>query len=116
MGLQAGLDPVHRVVFVAEHCSHRPLRQAGSAAFEHCKLLPEPWSPLHVAHTPVAALQTGAVAGQLVVASQPHFCWATRHVGVTPTHADAFVAVHWTQRPLAQAGVVDVGHAYGAFV
>ena len=44
--LHIGLTPVHSEEFVAEHCKHAPLTQAGSAAFGQASDAALPLSPL----------------------------------------------------------------------
>jgi hypothetical protein len=111
MGLQVGFVGLQRSTFVEEHWSHLPAMQAGRFASVQAKLAFEPLSPLQAAQTPVAGLQTGFCAGQVEVASHPHFCSSTMQVGVVPVHAVALVTEHCTHCPDAHAGAVEVGHA-----
>ena len=80
-----GVPPLQAVAFVAEHVAHVPFaRHAGAPPVWHARVAPEPLSPLHVAHVPVAVL----------------------HVGVAPAHAVTLVVEHWVHAPFEHAGVL----------
>jgi hypothetical protein len=103
---QAGIAPVHIVVFVAEHWAQAPLPwQAGVAAGHSA-------SAAQVRHVCVAPLQIGVVPEQLPLFKQlTHVLVAVKQNGVPPVHAVALVTEHCPQAPLASHAGVAPPHS-----
>lgn len=101
--LQAGIEPLQRVVFVAEHTPHAP--DGWQAGVEPPPQSPSPVQPRHVW---LFESQTGVVPEQSASARQvTHVPAEVRQRGVAPVQRSEFVAEHWPQVPPGwQAGVV----------
>ena len=93
---QTGVAPEHSAAFVAEHWPHAP--PGWHAGVDP----PHSLSPPQARQVCVAVLQIGA--------DPPHWAFDVHgtqvavgalQTGVAPLHADAFVAEHWAQAPLA---------------
>jgi hypothetical protein len=97
-GRQAGVEPVHLLVFVAEQTPHEPVgSQAGVAPAQSTSLA-------HARHVWVPGLQMGALPPQSAFAMQPtHVPAVARHTGVLPPQRAVFPAEHWPHAP-------DVSH------
>jgi hypothetical protein len=87
---QAGVAPVHLLVFVAEHWPHAPENWHAGVAPLHSPSQP------HARHVCVPVSHTGFVPEQLaLVMHSTHSPTAALHAGVAPMHWVAFVAEHW---------------------
>ena len=99
---QAGVAPVHLVVFVAEHCPHAPLDWQAGVVPPHSPSPPQPrqvW--LVPSHTGVVPLQSALATQRTQVPD------AVLQTGVAPVHWVALPAEHWPHAPVDwQAGVV----------
>jgi len=99
--LQAGIEPVHRVVLVAEQTPHPPLGwQAGVAP-------PQSPSPPQPRQVWLVGSQIGVVPEQSAFARQEtQVPVAVRQSGVPPAQRSELPAEHWPQAPPGwQAGV-----------
>ena len=98
---QAGVAPVHLVVFVAEHCPHAPLDWQAGVVPPHSPSPPQPrqvWLP--PSQMGVAPLQSALATHRTQVPA------ATLQTGVAPVHWVALPAEHCPQAPPGwQAGV-----------
>jgi hypothetical protein len=100
--LHAGIDPLHRVVLVAEQTPHAPVGwQAGVAP------PPQSPSPAQARQLCDVGSQTGVVPEQSAFARQATQVPAdVRQSGVPPVQRSEFPAEHWPQAPPGwQAGV-----------
>lgn len=106
-GRQAGVEPAHLLVFVAEQTPQAPVgSQAGVAPLQST-------SPAQPRHVCVAALQMGAPPPQSAFAMQPtQVPVATRHTGVVPPQSAALPAEHWPQDPDGSQTGVDGDDAH----
>ena len=117
--LHTGNPAGQALTFVALHWAQGPVRQAGSSMVVQAKLWPLPVSPLHATQTPLVVSQIGLepthAAGFPAVHST-HLFVAGLQTLVVPVHRIVSSAVQATQAPVARlhAGAVVVGQAEGA--
>ena len=119
--LQTGRPAGHAVTLPALHCTHGPVRHAGSSVVVQAKLWPLPVSPLHATHTPLAVSQMGfepTHAAVLPAVHSTHLFVVVLHTLFVPVQRIGSAAVHVTHAPVARlhAGAVVVGQAAAAAV
>jgi hypothetical protein len=89
----------HAVASVALHSRQLPETQAGSVVVGQAEVAPDPWSPLHATHC--LFVQTGAVAGQVLLSTQlTHTLLSQMVLPGVRSLEHATVPLHWAQAPV----------------
>jgi hypothetical protein len=108
----------HAVTFVVLHCTHGPVRHAGSCVVVHASVAATlPLSPLQALQVLDVKSQTGVFPVHFVtscVQHWTHLSFVVSHSKPALSHLSVSLAVQSTQEPfVSHAGAVVVGQARG---